>query len=211
MRPYPRDMKVFSANSFFSIIFLILTISPIFLFGCAGENARNVARIELANVVTYEKELDKKIKAEETFYRLTAKDIEERFEKESSKALDSAIISGALRFADLFIGLNGNTFTDWYAPDYFESLTDGQRDPQGPDRPSAERLRVIRGGSWEDNGVWARTVHRGVVPDGHFNKSIGMRCVYDVHPDAANVGVGAGAADAPPLVSGDDGTATQVP
>jgi serine/threonine protein phosphatase PrpC/formylglycine-generating enzyme required for sulfatase activity len=91
---------------------------------------------------------------------------------------------------------------DWYADNYYESLSAGYSNPQGPASPGPEALKVVRGGSWADSGVIARTVHRIAVAQDHSNKSIGFRCVYSLPPQST-LDPGAGAAVAPPLISGD--------
>jgi formylglycine-generating enzyme required for sulfatase activity len=99
---------------------------------------------------------------------------------------------------------------DWYADDYFQNLVSGQVNPLGPGGPGEARNKVLRGGSWEDNGVFTRTVHRLFVLDDHFNKSIGIRCAYDESPEPSP-GPGASGSDAPPLISGGQVTRTPSP
>lgn len=99
---------------------------------------------------------------------------------------------------------------DWYADDYYDSLTSGQANPQGPASPVEARYKVTRGGSWEDNGAFTRTVQRVYALDDHFNRSIGVRCAYDQDPQPGP-GPGAGASDAPPLIPGDEPTPSPAP
>ncbi len=82
------------------------------LVGC-GTNARNVARLELAQIVAYEEQVDKKIKAEKEFYRQTAKSIEDRFSQLTPFALSSSIINCSNQATDEMIGQPVKSITDW--------------------------------------------------------------------------------------------------
>lgn len=100
---------------------------------------------------------------------------------------------------------------DWYAADYYETLTQGQTNPQGPAQQGADPYRVMRGGSWADNGVFTRTVQRVLALEDHFNSSIGFRCAYDRDP-RPSPGPGAGASGDGPLVpGGNNNSSTSTP
>jgi formylglycine-generating enzyme required for sulfatase activity len=61
---------------------------------------------------------------------------------------------------------------DWYDESYYKNSP--QSNPQGP---SSGRGRVLRGGSWYDEGSDVRTASRGCdFPDDHYYLS-GFRCV----------------------------------
>jgi formylglycine-generating enzyme required for sulfatase activity len=91
---------------------------------------------------------------------------------------------------------------DWYVDDYYETLATGQVNPPGPAEEEAQGFKVMRGGSWDTNGVFTRTIHRLLALQDHANNSIGFRCAYDVSPEPTP-NPGAGASDAPPLITGD--------
>jgi len=150
MKDLASEMNVFLPNGFSSNIVPILIISSTFLVGCVGENARTVARIELANVVAYEQEVDKKINAEKEFYAQTAKNIAERFDALTPTMAENAIISGSMHSADLFIGKSRNTITDW---DLMEFIASAIADYQ------AKRQQ------WEEvNGKIASDLKTAIVP-----------------------------------------------
>jgi uncharacterized protein (TIGR02996 family) len=69
--------------------------------------------------------------------------------------------------------LHGNVWewcNDWYARDYYASSP--RRDPLGPSEGSG---RVIRGGSWADDGQGCRSAHRGDYAPAYRNDYLGFR------------------------------------
>ncbi|MBN1450261.1 MAG: SUMF1/EgtB/PvdO family nonheme iron enzyme [Anaerolineales bacterium] len=68
---------------------------------------------------------------------------------------------------------------DWYDSSYYGTLTDGVRNPAGPDSGQA---RVLRGGSWLVSGYYLRVAARyGVGPSNSYNL-IGFRCARETSP-----------------------------
>jgi hypothetical protein len=103
-------------------VFLLLSVlTSALLYGCAGQAARQVARIELAHVINYERELDKKIQAENQFYTDTARNIEERFLMLTPEAAATAVISKSMETADVLIGYDANTITYWDMKEFLSS------------------------------------------------------------------------------------------
>jgi ABC-type thiamine transport system substrate-binding protein len=100
-----------------TLLLLTYSLSCLFatalLSGCAGQAARQVARIELAHVVSYEQELDKEIESESQFYAKTGENIEERVLLLTPEVAENVIIAKSNEAADSVIGLDRNTITDW--------------------------------------------------------------------------------------------------
>jgi formylglycine-generating enzyme required for sulfatase activity len=66
---------------------------------------------------------------------------------------------------------------DWYADQYYRSSP--AADPPGP---ANGQFRVVRGGSWSYNAVFARVSHRALVEPSSSNLLIGFRCVREPIP-----------------------------
>jgi len=116
------DMNYTSLLRLFAL--LGLTLSQ--LTGC-GNTARNVARLELAQIVTYEEQVDKKITAEKDFYKNTSSNIKDRYDKLNPYALSSSIINRSNQAADEMIGQPVKNTTDWDVMKFIEStITDYQ-------------------------------------------------------------------------------------
>jgi formylglycine-generating enzyme required for sulfatase activity len=68
---------------------------------------------------------------------------------------------------------------DWYLPDYYDISPTSN--PAGPATPSADKLRVARGGSWDDTDLLARSSNRGSFsPVGVDSR--GFRCAASAAP-----------------------------
>ncbi len=93
------------------LYFLLCLILGLFC-GC-GTTARNVARLELVQIATYEQQIDKKIKAEKKFYKQTAKNIEDRFSQLTPYALSSSMTNWSNQAADEIVGQPVKHVTDW--------------------------------------------------------------------------------------------------
>lgn len=102
------NMKIISLVRLFVLLGLVLSL----LAGC-GTTARNVARLELAQITAYEEQIDKKVIAEKYFLEKTVTDIEERYQELSPFALSSSIINRSNQAADEFIGQPVKNVTDW--------------------------------------------------------------------------------------------------
>lgn len=64
---------------------------------------------------------------------------------------------------------------DWYDASYYRA--GDQKNPPGPSF-SPSNLRVVRGGSYQDGWIYARTTYRdGRAPDTPYSE-VGFRCVY---------------------------------
>jgi formylglycine-generating enzyme required for sulfatase activity len=63
---------------------------------------------------------------------------------------------------------------DWYDPSYYRSSP--ENDPRGP---TGGQYRVVRGGSWRNIQVLARSAYRGAHAPGERSTVIGFRCVQD--------------------------------
>ncbi len=63
---------------------------------------------------------------------------------------------------------------DYYDDHYYDSSP--LDDPPGP---ATGQFRVVRGGSWSYNAVFARVSHRALVEPGSSNLLIGFRCVRE--------------------------------
>ncbi len=66
---------------------------------------------------------------------------------------------------------------DWYDSNYYNSLQDGVRNPQGPASGSS---RVLRGGSWNNSENDLRVANRSRFAPGNVCNYIGFRCVRSV-------------------------------
>ncbi len=111
-----------SPSSLYMLLCLVLGL----LCGC-GTTARNVARLELAQLCDYEEQVDKKIKAEKDFYKQTAKNIEDRFSQLTPYALSSSIINWSNQAADEMVGQPVENVTDWDIMKFVDSaITDYQ-------------------------------------------------------------------------------------
>ena len=64
---------------------------------------------------------------------------------------------------------------DWYDQNYYKIAPN--RDPKGPD---SGQLRVIRGGSWLNSSLWARTTFRQGTEPSWRDVLHGFRCTQDV-------------------------------
>lgn len=65
--------------------------------------------------------------------------------------------------------------SDWYDEGYYG--TSPRRDPQGPDEPDYLYSRVLRGGSWYNNGRYCRAAFRYREDLGFHGSSFGFRVV----------------------------------
>ena len=111
---------------FKSMLYVLPCLVLGLLCGC-GTTARDVARLELAQLVAYEEQVDNKVKAEKDFYRLTAKRIELRFSALTPYALSSSIIKGSNQAADELVGQPVKNVTDWDIMKFVDSaITDYQ-------------------------------------------------------------------------------------
>ncbi len=75
--------------------------------------------------------------------------------------------------------MSGNVLewvNDWYGEDYYESLTDGVVDPQGP---GTGTYSVTRGGAWSNLMYNVRTVTRIQQLRDGTGSSMGFRCAHD--------------------------------
>lgn len=76
--------------------------------------------------------------------------------------------------------MSGNVWEwtrDWYDEDYYSKLDSSSRNPLGPSI-SPNNYRAVRGGSYQDNWIYARTTFRqGRAPDQAYS-DVGFRCVY---------------------------------
>ena len=102
------NMNIIGLVRLFVLWGLVLSL----LAGC-GTTARDVARLELAQIVAYEEQVDKKIIAEKVFLKKTVKDIEDRYHQLSPFALSSSIINRSNQAADELIGQPIKNATDW--------------------------------------------------------------------------------------------------
>jgi formylglycine-generating enzyme len=64
---------------------------------------------------------------------------------------------------------------DWYDAGWYSNAGAIQNDSQGP--ASSTGLRVMRGGSWYDYAVYARSAHRVYIAPTSAYSNIGFRCV----------------------------------
>jgi serine/threonine protein phosphatase PrpC/formylglycine-generating enzyme required for sulfatase activity len=97
----------------------------------------------------------------------------------SPVAVDS-LPQGASRYG--LMNMAGNVaewVADWYAPDYYQMLSAGIEDPRGPSEPGPERLRVTRGGGFEDTPPFVQTTYRRLRFDQEAQASLGVRCAWD--------------------------------
>jgi serine/threonine protein phosphatase PrpC/formylglycine-generating enzyme required for sulfatase activity len=97
----------------------------------------------------------------------------------SPVAVDS-LPQGASRYG--LLNMAGNVaewVADWYAPDYYQMLSAGIEDPQGPSEPGPERLRVTRGGGFDDTPPFVQTAYRRLRFDQEAQASLGVRCAWD--------------------------------
>jgi formylglycine-generating enzyme required for sulfatase activity len=63
---------------------------------------------------------------------------------------------------------------DWYSANYY-NLSDGATNPTGP---ASGDVKVVRGGSWDNPPLFARTVHRiDQFSPGEASYALGFRCV----------------------------------
>ena len=68
----------------------------------------------------------------------------------------------------------GNVYqwtADWYDPKYYE-----RRDNPDPLGPAGGRMRVIRGGAWNERPQGVRASFRDKAPPGYTNAALGFRC-----------------------------------
>ncbi len=73
--------------------------------------------------------------------------------------------------------MHGNAWEwcqDWYDKDYYRNSP--IEDPQGP-KSSSENCRVLRGGSWDDNGIGCRSAQRLRIDPGYRDLIFGFRVV----------------------------------
>jgi len=63
---------------------------------------------------------------------------------------------------------------DWYDDSYYKSSP-----PVDPPGPASGQFRVVRGGSWSYDAVFARVSHRALVEPSSSNLLIGFRCVRE--------------------------------
>jgi formylglycine-generating enzyme required for sulfatase activity len=72
--------------------------------------------------------------------------------------------------------MSGNVWewtADWYEADYYATLTDNTRNPQGPESGTS---RVIRGGSWADAAYQTRLTQRFQFDPQAVDNALGFRC-----------------------------------
>jgi formylglycine-generating enzyme required for sulfatase activity len=65
---------------------------------------------------------------------------------------------------------------DWFDIDYYENSP--YRNPTGPLEEPEVGYRTVRGGSFKDNWVKARSAHRSAYPPYTSDEDLGFRCVY---------------------------------
>ena len=70
---------------------------------------------------------------------------------------------------------------DWYDPTYY-----GHSPAQDPAGPDAGQERVLRGGSWVDEGMMVRVSERFSIAPTKSSSSYGFRCVGDCIDDSEN-------------------------
>jgi formylglycine-generating enzyme len=70
---------------------------------------------------------------------------------------------------------------DWYDEDYYASLT-SHTPPESPRGPQSGKVRVIRGGSWDDDPRWLRVSSRDRSDADERGDDVGFRCVREVFP-----------------------------
>lgn len=63
---------------------------------------------------------------------------------------------------------------DWYDPNYYRTLDALRRNDTGPETGTA---KVIRGGSWDQNEFFARSVNRQFLAPDSLASDVGFRCV----------------------------------
>jgi formylglycine-generating enzyme required for sulfatase activity len=91
-----------------------------------------------------------------------------------------SLLKGANRYGLLHISGNvAEWVSDWYALDYYQTLSDEIEDPQGPSEPGPERLRVTRGGGFDDTPPFVQTTYRRLRFDQEAQASLGVRCAWD--------------------------------
>ncbi len=69
--------------------------------------------------------------------------------------------------------------SDWYDADYYDDLTDGVINPQGPD---SGEYRVLRGGSWLVNAYIVRPTYRARYLPPVEGSGAGFRCAMAYQP-----------------------------
>jgi sulfatase modifying factor 1 len=80
--------------------------------------------------------------------------------------------------------MSGNVWewvSDWYQEDYYRGLASPVSDPKGP---AKDTIRVLRGGSWNNNPRNARASNRNRNEPENRNNNIGFRCAWDVERQA---------------------------
>ncbi|MBI5930541.1 MAG: SUMF1/EgtB/PvdO family nonheme iron enzyme [Chloroflexi bacterium] len=94
---------------------------------------------------------------------------------------------------------------DWYQANYYQQLANSGQTTINPTGPVSGQIRVVRGGSWSNPPLFARTVHRvDRWEPGQTSTWVGFRC-------AANAGVSSAPPVSNPNTNGTTNTVATTP
>lgn len=98
---------------------------------------------------------------------------------------------------------------DWYGGDYYSSVETEFIDPQGPPVPGRGNVKVVRGGSWDEDPLRCRSGFRGTCSVSQVSPRIGFRVVREVESESGGIAAAMRSAPSPSAPTEDASTPSE--